>query len=327
MSRNADYWEQFLRHVDKTLEDFGEKTPVVLTFGLASEITEVFDITQKEIIKGKSMSKERIYELGDVLWYIAAIEIYYNLPRPRYTNYLGIPFEINNAHEINLVRTHSEAMYLASEISRTIVTGEADDIQYNLNKMFAIIIDICTVYGISVVDCLEACVSKLKKRYPKGFDKNAEKNYENEYAADRQSIVEEGEEEVLLSLIIDKRLKNPYKEIEVSGYNEKHKFNTGDIIVDFFNASNFVANTYADKSYRINYSPKFRQLLNKTVDTLFTGYIIGEELVPAAEVRKRMNSKGTTVNLGRKGRPVLMTPNFKTPNDLYDYINEQKNSK
>jgi len=52
MNDSVEYWEQYKKHVEQSMGDFGKHTPVVLSFGLASEICEVFDITKQEIING-----------------------------------------------------------------------------------------------------------------------------------------------------------------------------------------------------------------------------------------------------------------------------------
>jgi NTP pyrophosphatase (non-canonical NTP hydrolase) len=326
MSKSVEYWKQYLIHVERSLGDFGEDTPVILTYGMASEICEVFDVTQREIIKGKDFPKERISELGDVLWYIAALELFYSLPHPRYANYLGIPFEITNAHGINLVKTQSEALGYASEISHAMTTGDADEIQYNLNKMLAIVFDVCMVYGINIIECLQSSVNKIAKRHPNGYDKDAEKNHDAEYKATKASIKADGCEEILIKIKLDHRSKgDPYKRIEVTGFGEIHKFEDGDIIADFFRASNFIYDTYGDKDYLINYSPNFRALLNDTVDDLFTGYIINGEIFSAAEMIERMKHKaeGNVIRLSkREARPILMTPDIKTLPNLLDHVNK-----
>lgn len=323
MTNSVNYWIQYKTHVERSLGDFGDQTPVILTFGLASEVCEVFDVTQKELIKGKRMTEERISELGDILWYIAAIELFYSLPYPRYANYLGIPFEITNAHEINLVNTQSQALAYASEISASMAVGDADEIQYNLNKMLAVVFDICMVYGINIIDCLQSSVNKIAIRHGDGFDANAKKDYKKEFQSTKVSIKDQNAEEILLQVKFDNRnKKNPYKSIVVKAFGEDYTFEDGDIIVDFFRASNFIGDTFKDKDYLINYSPNFREFLDANVDTMYTGYIVNEELISASDMRKRMKQEGegNVVFAGKSARPILMTPDFKELGDLLDYI-------
>ena len=323
---SVEYWSYYKDQVSNTLVNAGSNTPVILTFGLASEISEVFEVTQKEIIHGKKLTKERISELGDVLWYIAAIESFYELPHPRYANYLGIPFELNSTHGINLLETQSEALAFASEISLAMANGEVDEVQYNLNKILAIVFDVCMVYGLNIIDCFESNIEKMNLRHPNGYDKNASKEYRKEFKATQKRIKERGAAEILVDLKLDNRNNDPYKHITVTAKGETFTFNAGDIIVDFFEASNFIANEFQDIEYLINYSPKFRQLLDETVEDLFMGFMYHGELVSALEMRQRMQSKteGNMVRLGKEGRPVLMTPKMEKLNDLLDYINDNK---
>lgn len=325
---NLAYWTEYKTYVNNTLKDFEENTPAILTFGLASEVCEVFDVTQKEIIHGKPFAKERLSELGDVLWYLAAIELWYELPYPRYATYLHIPFELNADNDINLVTTQSEALLYASNISMAMTVGDVDDIQYNLNKLLAIVFDVCMVYGITVLDCMNASVNKMQKRHPKGYNKDAEKDHKAEMRATKKFIKGQGAEEILFALKMDGRAKKkPYKHIKIKGFGEEHVFDSGDVIVDFFSASNFIAETYSDKEYRINYSANFREMLNKTVDQLFTGYILKDQsLVSAKEMREKMHSKteGNVVFLGKEGRPILMTPKMKSLDDLLAYVGAVK---
>ena len=323
------YWTEYKKHVERTFKDFGEDTPVILTYGLASEICEVFDVSQREIIDKKRYTRERLSEMGDVLWFIAAIEIYYDLPYPRYASYFGVPFQLHTNHGINLVKVQSEALSYASDVSAAMVEGDADTIQYSLNKIVSIIFDMCMLYGVNNIDCLNANVAKLKERHPDGFEAGAIKEYENEYNAISNSIQEKGGEEILLNLVMDKEADNPYIQINVEGFGEKTEFTSGDIITDFFTASNFIANTYGDKEYLINYDSEFREMLDKTTDFLYTGYIYKGGLVTGEEMRDKMKNKteGNMVFLGKEGRPILMTPGITTLDELLAHVNKARAEK
>lgn len=326
MTSPTNFWGHYKTHVARTLGNFGDQTPVVLTFGLSSEIGELFGVTQLEIIHGKQMTKERISEIGDVLWYISAIELFYGLPNVRYSNYFGIPFEINNAHGINLVATHAEMLHFSSEVSRAMISGNVDDIHYYLNKILAMLFDVCAVYGINAVSCLQASINKLAARHPSGYNKDAKKRFQEEYKADKITIRSKNEKEILLNIKLNKKAKVQYRGIQVKVDGTVTFFNTGDIVVDFFDASNYIAKTYQDIPHRINYSPLFREALNETTRTIFTGYIVGEKLVTAKEMRARLaRNDGNTVFLDKgQGRPILMTPSLKTLNNLLDYCSARR---
>jgi hypothetical protein len=323
---SIEYWNSYKEKVKSTLVNAGSKTPVILTYGLSSEICEAFEVSAKEIIEGKELKEMRISELGDVLWYLVALEAFYDLPHPRYANYLGMPFELNAGEEVNLVEIHGEALSFASLISLAMADGEVDDIQYNINKILAVVFDVCMIYGINIVECFQANVVKMGIRHPDGYDKDAVKEHELEYKATKADIKSKGSNEILVDLKLDKRMSEPYKYITVKAFGESYKFDSGDIIIDFFKASNFISGKFKSDDYLINYSPNFRELLTQTVGLMFMGFMYEGDLISASDMRKRMKNKseGNMVRLGKEGRPILMTANMQKLDDLLDYVNKNK---
>jgi NTP pyrophosphatase (non-canonical NTP hydrolase) len=318
-------WTEYTQHVEQTLGDFKDLTPTVLTYGIASELTEVFDVSQKEITKGLAMGslrKERTSELGDLLWYVAAFERWYNLPHPRYASFMGSSFEISGESGVNLLSTHGEALLWASNISTAMVSGDLDELQYNLNKLMLTVFDICMVYGISMRECMEASMTKMGIRHPEGFDKNAKKDYGAEYSASQEKIKLKGVAEVLYTLNLDSEQKKPYQSITMNAFGKDVIFDSGDGVVDFVSAGDYLARVHPEDEYLVNYSPNFREMLDRVVKDLTMGYIVGEELVTARAMRERMKHKteGNTIYLGKEGRPILMYNKMKTLDHLFQYI-------
>lgn len=322
---HEDYFSQFKEKVANNLGVIEPQTPAILIFNLSSSISGVFDICKKEIeqkIHPKYFKNERLLKLSEMLWYIASLEVLYNLPNSRYSNYINMGFELDNT-EINLLETHGEALNLAAEISMAMAHGEIDEIQYNLNKLFAIVFDICIIYNINIVDCLNIEKDMPVVNTPEEEDSD---KYKKAYRATKTNIKKDGRKEVIFTLKASKTGK--YIAVIIKENNKvTNTFNFGDIILDFYEASNFIASNFKNEMYQINYDPAFRELLDNT-NELVSGYIIGEDLIPASNLRKKLNlPEGSLIQMKEVGRPILMTPKMKTLNNLLDYMHVVKNIK
>ena len=321
---STNYWAQYKTHVQQTLGNFGSNTPTVLTFGLSAEIGELFDQSKNEIIFAKRFTDKLMAEVGDVFWYIASLEMVYQLPSPRFASFFGLAFEIHNREQINLLTTHSNCLTYCSEISKAITSGDVDELHYYLNKLLVQIFDFCTIYEINTVNCLQASINKLQVRHPEGFKPDNKKKFRDEYRAARKSILAKDEKEVLIKIKINKKAKQPYRAIQVTSEGGIESFNSGDIIVDFFQASQWVATRYKNIPYRINYSPLFREALQNANGAVFSGYIVEDRLISANEVRKTLGTTGNTVFAGNAyGLPILMNTSLKKLDDLLDYCSKR----
>ena len=327
MSSNQ-LWRDFREQVgDNTMNVSAEYLPMMFTFGLSTRLCEVFDVTKKDLLNGKRFDEERIDKMGNVLWYIAALEDFYDISPSRYTNYFDLPMEMSDL-DFNLIELHSEALIYAGDISLAVTTGDVDEIQYNLNKLMGVIFDVCLSYSINVMDPLQRIIARVNgNNIPQTAGKMIDplKQYKEDYKSAKKDIVLNGKEEILLQLkVTTKQGKMFYKSIEVKAFGEVLSFTSKDIIVDFFDASNKIAEKYKDKKYQINYDPKFRELLTASQDTLFSGFIIGETLISASALRDSLegkNGKGNIIKGGNEARPILMTPKMKVLNHLLDYVN------
>jgi len=324
----SDSWKEFKKAVEGSLGDFGELTPAVLTYGLSSEIGELFDLLRKDIINKSEATKDvhkKASEIGDILWYIAALETFYELPSTRNSGFFDFTLSSGDL-EVNLIEVHADILRYSSEISGGIIVNDIDEIHYNLNKVISCLFDLCVSYDLSIKDCLAHATSKIDIRHPKGFDKDAKKNYESEYEASKAQIEKMGSKEVLLEIETDAKSENLYKYNSLTvtpSFDEGNKIvysHFKDIILDFFTASNFLAENYKNVDYRINYGPNFRKLLSEHRGSLTTGFIEGDKLITALEARDKLNSKSSIVFSKDRSRPILMNTTMKELDDLLDYI-------
>jgi hypothetical protein len=332
---SIEYWIEYKKYVYKLIPPNIDraKVPVVLTYGLSKGIADLFDSVRQEILAGKDPeSTSKIPKIADVLEQLVLIELFYNLPYPRYVNYIGIAFEMDASAQINIVETQSEALTCASNISLYMVQNGQDEIQYNLNKLLGTLFDVCLAFGLSIIDVIKESITRIDKKYntntPAPVNNNPE-IYKIAYNKTKDFIKTKNVEEIVFKLKLRKRNKNPYKGIEVKAFGESTLFYNGDIITDFFQASNFVGETYKDKTYIVNYNPDFRKLLNEQVSTLYMGYIYEKEIFTTEEMRNIMKNKtkDNVMFLGKEGRPILMTPKIKKIEDLYDHVNAVKKAK
>jgi len=324
-------WSNYKKEVAKSLGDFGEDTPSVLVYGLTAEIGEFFDVLRQEAIKKKKLVDQKRSELGDILWYIAALELTFELYPSKYTTFLGYNTQIitnGDIEDISFMNIHCDVMGIMSELSESIMVHDDDLLTYTLAKVFGFVFDMCAFANIPAHDCIAASIAKIAKRHPEGFNPEAPKQYDAEYQLTKQAIKDMGSFEIEFELIVDKKAKPmQFRGIKIKKGRSVTKFEGSDIITTFFNASNHIATKYEGQSYKFNYSPDFRAVLDQVKEKIFSGYIKGEKLISALDVLKGMQNKGKdrTVFLDRSYRPILMNKDMKTLDDLLEHVNMVKN--
>jgi NTP pyrophosphatase (non-canonical NTP hydrolase) len=322
-------WSNYKKEVAKSLGDFGDDAPSVLVYGLTAEIGEFFDVLRQETIKKKKLLDQKRSELGDILWYIAALELTFELYPSKYTTYLGYNTQVitnGDIEDISFMNIHCDIMGVMSELSESIMVHDDDLLAYTLAKVFGFVFDMCAFANIPAHDCIAASITKITKRHPEGFNPEAPKQYDAEYKLTKQTIKDMGSFEIEFELLVDKKAKK-LQGIKIKKGRSIVKFETTDLITGFFNASNYIAEKYANQSYKFNYSPDFRAVLDQVKDKIFSGYIKGEKLISALDVLKGMQnkSKDRTVFLDRSYRPILMNNEMKTLDDLLEHVNIIKN--
>jgi hypothetical protein len=328
MSKLTD-WGKFRDYVKNKSKDYGDDTPFILAFGLASKVTEVYEVSQKECIKQETMDNSRLLSMKKVLWYIASIENLFGLPDSAASVYFGKDLESRRGFEdLNLMEIMADSLEHTAEISASIAEGNIRDVQYHLNGLLIDMADLAAAHLVDVAKCLSFDEEAPTKKVP---DKDKSEVVRNIFKvakkASTQRIKERGEEEILFDIKIDRRRQDPYAGVTIKKDKEKKTFFAGDMITDFFNASNYCANTYTKKKYTHNYGVMFRTILNQRSSEVYMGFIYEGEIMTATEARdfvKESQANGETITLGEKGRPILLTPSIKTLDDLLQHVNAVK---
>jgi len=303
-------WNEYKKKIIPTIKDYKEQQINIYYTGLASEIGELMKCDCEDLKNNKVDNTSRQMEIGDVLWFIAAIEIFYKLPDTVHENIMS--FEIKAENTDNLKWVSAGDLY--NSMSELIVSMHAFDlaeIQYDLNKLFGALIDYAVSYQIQMVNCLTASLVKLDLR------KEGKKSHTKEYSSVKKAINNSGKDELLLEPVI---VKNEYTALNISFKGEVFNFNSGDIIIDFFKAMNYIDNDIKG-GFTMNYGPKFRKLL-KDNTSICNGFIIGENLVKPKDLVNSSMKSNTIIVQGRK--PSVFRSDMTKLNDLLDYINEHK---
>jgi hypothetical protein len=324
---NRQYWTNYKKRVAKSMGDFGIATGAILAMGLGEEIGELFALTKRELIGKVPKDLERKMELGDILWYIAAIEIYYKLPSSLSTNLIGQPIEMNTDHDVDLLETYTDLMHYAADIGVNIGKGDTLNLQYNLNHFFSGIYDFCIFYNINTKEGIKANLEKIDIRHKESFKKDPIKDHEKEAKATAKAIKNLNQKEIMFDIKLDNRSNNPYKGVKLKGYNSVTEFESGDLITDFFRAVCHM-DKIKDEDYSINYSGRFRNYLTENESlNIESGFIVGEELLSAMVVVQSQTLDNGTVSLGDEARPTLMKKGWENLNQLLDHVAKFENKK
>jgi hypothetical protein len=317
-------WGKFREYVKSKSKDYGSEASFILAFGLASKITEVYEVSQREVIKQESYDTLRMTAIKKVLWYIASLENLYGLPDSAASAYFNEAKGGSRGFEdLNLLEIMADSLSHSAEVSIAVADGVVYDLQYHINGILVDMADLCAAFAIDTVACIssgKAEVVKPKKTDVRDIFKVARK-------ASSQRIKERKEEEVLFDIKMDRRKQDPYKGITIKKGTEKKTFYAGDMITDFFDASNYCAKTFTEKKYTHNYGVEFRTVLNQRSDEVCMGFIYEGGVMTAIEARdyvKESHADGKTVTLGENGRPILLTPAIKTLDDLLLHVGAVK---
>jgi hypothetical protein len=303
-------WNEYKKKILPSIKDYKEQQINIYYTGLASEIGELMKCDCEDFKNGKVDNTSRQMEIGDVLWFIAALEIFYKLPDTVHENIMNFEIKAENIDTLKWVSA-GDLYNAMSELIMSMHAFDLAEIQYDLNKLFGALIDYAVSYNIQLVNCLTASLVKLDLR------KEGKKSHTKEYSSVKKAISNSGKDELLLEPVI---VKNEYTALNILFKGEVFNFNSGDIIIDFFKAMNYIDNDIKG-GFTMNYGPKFRKLL-KDNTSICNGFIIGENLVKPQDLTNK-NIKGNTLIVqGRK--PSIFRSDMTKLNDLLDYINEHK---
>lgn len=313
-------WIEFRGKVQSQLI-IDEFTPTVLVFGFTTEIGNVFETINKEIVTKESYKEELIDSLSEMLWTIAALESVFKLPPSLYSNYIDAPITMNSNHGFELLNLQSDLTGYITELSLSVSKQDLDEVQYNINKLLVSLYNVLIYYNINPLTVLNEGVKKVTEDVKAG-----ERDYQKEFEADNIRLSDEFEP-IVLDIKVDKRRKNPFKGVYMKAYGDEFKFTDGDIIADFFSATNLLYSKYKGKIHSINYSPKFREYLDNVKPDVESGFIIGKNVLSIRELLKSEPVVDGVMTIDENARPILIQPGLDTLDSLLDYINNVRNKK
>jgi len=325
-------WKDYLESID-----LGEHTTRKdnAFYSLSIEINKIFKYYSSEE-KNKSIL---ILNLKEALKWLAINQLVWDLPSGKASSYLDQNIDSIDPFdqiEIEILLMSEEANTVFSEWSQAIMEDNFSMIEYSISRIFELLFDVAALENINLRDCLSLKTS-LKKENEKEsgvakVEKSSVSKQEEEYLSTKESIKKSGYKEVLFDLIVSEAkeeegvLKKNYIGLKVKKGRKVYKYESNDIITDFFNASNFIAEEFKNEKYRFNYTASLRTVLYILRKDIFSGYIKDGELVTVAEVKHKLESDGDgkTFFADRSYRPILMTNRIKTLDDLLNHISLSK---
>lgn len=298
-------WKEYKELIKPTIKYYGDTHFYVLSSGLASTVGDLIKYDFNDCVNNKLNDIPRRIEFGNALWYLAALEIVFNLP----DNLCASMFEItiNNANLLKY-QINAELTMTVGQVIMQIHTGNLQELQYELNDLASHLLDYADFHSLNVQECMKANLMKLDLRKTSG-----KKQPSIEYNHIKKMIKDSGKEELLLEI---KLFKNKYKSLIVSYRDEFKEFNKGDLIFDFFEAINFIDDQY-NSGFITNFGPKIRKFL-KEQNEIVSGFIINDDLITSSYLKK--NGKNAVYGY----KPSFFKPSMTKLNHLLDYINDYK---
>lgn len=303
-------WNEYKKKILPSIRDYKENQLNVFSTGLASEIGELMKCDNEEYKGHKINTTNRQMEVGDVLWFIAALENLWGLPDTIYHNLVNVDIQVEPGL-LNKWMINSDLFSNTGELIQSVHTGDLPEIQYNLNSLFAVVLDYCMFHSININDCLLASLTKLDLRKSTG-----KKSHTKEYKSVKAVIDQAGKDELLFEISC---AGGKYNHMILTFKDNVTTFNNDDIILDFFNAINYTDKELVNTGFTMNYGPKFRKLLKESTN-ITNGFILGEDLIKPTEFKKFK----TNTLLIQGCKPSLFRTEMTKLNQLLDYINDNK---
>lgn len=287
---------------------------------LAQSVNDLFTYINKndnELDKLPTKIKKEIFEA------LAVIEDFYNLPNSLWSQYYGSPVsvQINEDQSQDFLIIQSDLLKELGELGQSIVSSELDEVQYHLNKVFSLLFALIAYSSESMTNILNELVIVQKIKTEKTTNVDMTKEHIENFKSTEKTLKENKITQILIDIDIDRRRKVAYRGISLSIKDQLIKFEKGDLIKDFFDASNYMRDLEEEKEkYGINYSAKFRAYLfgNKDYNSCF---LHGEEIITMKEAVSENKVTNGTLKLGPQYRPIIVSPDMKNLDQLLDYIN------
>jgi len=329
-------WEDYKQFAFNTIGELKDKPEDVIFLNLQEVIGNMFGAFKKEIISNQINNEELLDRIGDIIWNIAIIEVHFGLMPSRASNTLNYELKFVNDIKLELdsIALQGQICEILMQIFDAELEDDFDTLEYGISQLFSILIDILLPRKLQLKDVLVTSVKKLNaiQKATKQTIAATEDPYKNEYKEAKEKIKQSKDKEITFDILtetIEKegnvKTMSIYKGLKIKNGRKITKFESGEIILDYFNASNAVASQLSNKHYSLLYTPELRAVLHDLINkrALISAYIYEGTLVPATSLKKGDNPDVFADK--SKYRPVLIKPVMKTLDQLLVYISETKN--
>jgi hypothetical protein len=324
-------WEDYKNFAFSNLNEFKDKDEDILFLDLFENVGKLFSNLKKEIILGDSdnIKKELIDVIGDLLWSSAVIEAQYDLMPSRASNSLSSEVTPIDGYvmTMDLLLLQADFSAILADLMDSTVEKDYDTMQYSINRLMSSLLNLALYKDISLRDGIVASCKKMSVKN-KGVTKT--KDFNKEYEEAKKDIKKSKSKEVTIDLLKEKLNENQftYAGVKVKNGRKIFKFETGDLILDFFNASNHVAKELPNQDYNLLYTPEFRAVLQNLIETnsIISAYLYEGKLVNASSIKKDPNKPDVFADK-TKYRPVLIKPDMTELDHLLTYISDTKKIK
>lgn len=317
-----EHWKNFVSLVNKDLPEFDDEAAEMILFTITDDIGILFSMIRDEM-QGEESKDDMVVAIGHLYFNIALMELYWNLPPSLYTEYIGEEEMGIKDPSVTIHTIYSGMMLCLSKISSSLLNDDRIKTQSNLNKLIQHVYDLCIHLDINTLAPLRESIKEIQIDYKVESTDNFVKDY-----IDRTSLIKELEyDEVLFEVIIDNRRSDPYKGVSIIMDKDKFLSTTGNIISDFFNCMNYMSRAKKNNNnFAINYGPKFRKFLTDNQDIVWSGFLIGYDVVSVKDIQKGKKAVNGVISINKEARPILMNNEIKGLDSLIDYIDKHKNN-
>lgn len=320
-------WENYLSSINlSSYTDRKDTAFYNVNFNI-SKLLNYYGLSEKE--KEKSNLK---LILKDVMFHLGANELLWKFRPCKTSDFLDeeiIKLDYFNDLEIEILLLSADLFEILKDWAEAIADNNFSMVHYCISRIFEILFDISAIENIDLRSCLTTKEAKETKRKTKNFEENKIDSFEEDFQKTKLTIKNSGAQEIIFDLITTKtedENKISYRGLKIKKGRNIFKYETGDIITDFFSASNFIAEELKDKDYRFNYTADLRAVLFGIKDAIFSGYIKDGNLISLEDLRKNASdNKEKTFFIDRSYRPILMTKKIKTFDDLIEHVVNVKN--
>jgi len=333
-------WQDYTNFAFESLGDLKGHDEDVLFLNLAESIGNLLGDIKRNIVSQKVDVNAMIKHGGDILWALAVIEEQYDLSSPRSSKMLHYKVQNLNKEEIipDYISMQADICMSLTEACEGCMEKDLELLQFASSKIFSCLMDISIFNNFTIGDCIlssvktineQNSVKTLNKKEPAiPQESKYKKEYEEAKIKSKNLKIKQVTMDILNSAPVEGSdgISYSYQGVKIKYGRKTKTFSSGDIIIDFFNSSNFIAESeFKGLNYNLIYTPKFRVILENLhfTKTVLSAYIHEGKLVLAADM-KQSNDQTDVFADKTKYRPVLIRPNMKELDDLLIYISKFK---